>query len=244
MSQELSGQESQSMESAMESDELTGHGHLHSDGTRAPLLGSGSQPATQPEIPSNQLAYLATQARQTSAVMQTSQSTSQENPESGQPRINSECIQSNQQNEISMSIQQSGQPSKDSAKDQQSGQPTSGQPTISGQPTLPATSGASLTPNTSRAEISFSYSPMNALGGASGGESSHSSRARKRSPAYNRTSRSFSAHSRRHSTPRHKTNGTPSIKAALEKKRKEPASSPDQPVNVQEKVQKSEDGVS
>ena len=39
-----------------------------------------------------------------------------------------------------MSIQQSGQPSKDSDKDQQSGQPT----TTSGQPTLPATSGASL----------------------------------------------------------------------------------------------------
>ena len=57
MSQELSGQEGQSMECANESDELTGHGHLHTDGTRAPLLGSGSQPATQPEIPSNQLAY-------------------------------------------------------------------------------------------------------------------------------------------------------------------------------------------
>ena len=102
--------------------------------------------------------------------------TSQEYPESGQPRINSECIQSNQQNEISMSIQQSGQPSKDSAKDQQSDQPISGQPTTSGQPTLPAISGASLTPDTSRAEIPFSSSSMNALGGASGGESSHSSR--------------------------------------------------------------------
>ena len=77
------------MECANESDELTGHGHLHTDGTRAPLLGSVSQPATQPEIPSNQLAYLTTQARQTGTVTQTIQSTSQENPESGQPRINS-----------------------------------------------------------------------------------------------------------------------------------------------------------
>ena len=86
-----------------------------------------------------------------------------------------------------MSIQQSGQPSKDSAKDQQSGQPT----TTSGQPTLPATSGASLPPDTARAEIPFSSSPMNALGAASGGESSHSSRSMKKSPAYNRTSRSW-----------------------------------------------------
>ena len=146
-----------------------------------------------------------------------------------------------------MSIQQSGQPSNDSAKDQQRDQPSndsakdqqSGQPaTASGQPTLPATSGASLPPDTSRAEIPFSSYPMNALGAACGGESSHSSRSMKKSPAYNRTSRSF-LHA-----AEDKTDGTPSIKAALEKKRKEPASSPDQPVNVQEKVQKSEDGVS
>ena len=223
MSQELSRQESQSMECANESDELTGHGHFHTDGTGTPLLASVSQPDTQPDIPSNQLAYLATQASQTSTVKQANQSNSQE---TGQPTIDSVCIQSNQQTEESMLIQQSGQP------------------TTSGQPTLPATSGASSLPDTSRAEIPFSSSPMNALGGASGGESSHSSRSRRKSPAYNRTSRSFSAHSRRHSTPRHKTDGTPSIKSALEKKRKEPASSPDQPVTVQEKVQKSEDGVS
>ena len=84
MSQELSGQESQSMKCVNESDELTGHGHFHTDGTSTSLLASVSQPDTLPDIPSNQLAYLVTQARQTSPVKQANQSTSQE---TGQPTI-------------------------------------------------------------------------------------------------------------------------------------------------------------
>ena len=169
---------------------------------------------SQPELPASQVDYLATQTSQSDPITQASQS----DPITQDSQTTS---QNNQQNQV---------------KALQSGQQ-------SGQHNAPVTS------DPSAAKVTWSSPSANASSNASSNESSHTSRTKQKNPAFNHTPRSFSAHSRRHSTPRHKTDKdraekmfTPDIKTAF--KRKEPASSPDQLVNAQGKVQKSDDGIS
>ena len=183
------------------------------------------QPNAQPELPASQVDYLATQASQSDPITQASQS--------------DPITQASQSDPITQDSQQNQQTQ---VKALQSGQ-------HSGQHNAPVTSDPSAAKSTS------SSPSANASCNASSNESSHTSRTRQKSPAFNRTPRSFSAHGRRHSTPRqggtprHKTDTdrtvrmfTPDIKTAF--KRMEPASSPDQLVNAQGNVQRSDDGIS
>ena len=228
MSQELAGK--QPMECTGESGELVSDDPSPDDVTSPKDVtlpqhpqDSMHQPDTQPELPASQVDYLTTQTSQSDPVTQASQSDPITQASQSDPitQDSQSTYQKNQQNHVE-ALQSSQH---------------------SGQHNAPVTSDPSAAKGTSSSP--FANAPSN----ASSNESSHTSRTRQKSPAFTRTPRSFSAHSRRPSTPRHKTDKdrtvkmfTPDIKTAF--KRKEPASSPDQLVNAQGKVQKSDDGIS